>query len=51
MPESELSARSETQFYLPVSYIEITFYRNDRGEVDRIVGVVLGETYEAKKIP
>jgi D-alanyl-D-alanine-carboxypeptidase/D-alanyl-D-alanine-endopeptidase len=56
-PEYELFASSESLFYLPVSEqeassaLEITFYRNDRGEVDRAVGVVGGVTYEAKKVP
>ncbi len=50
-PEYELFASSESHFYLPVSDLEITFYRNDRGEVDRGVGVVGGVTYDAKKLP
>jgi serine-type D-Ala-D-Ala carboxypeptidase/endopeptidase len=50
-PEYELFAGSENRFYYPVFDLEVTFYRNDRGEVDRMVGVVLGETYEAKKVP
>jgi CubicO group peptidase (beta-lactamase class C family) len=50
-PEYELSARSENQFYPRAFDAEVTFYRNDRGEVDRMVGVVLGETLEAKKVP
>jgi CubicO group peptidase (beta-lactamase class C family) len=50
-PEYELFASSENHFYLPVSDLEITFYRNDRGEVDRAVGVVGGVTYEAMKVP
>jgi hypothetical protein len=53
--EYELFASSESHFYLPVSDpisdLEITFYRNDRGEVDRAVGVIGGETYEARKVP
>jgi serine-type D-Ala-D-Ala carboxypeptidase/endopeptidase len=49
--EAELIAISESQFYLEEPHAEITFYRNDRGEVDRIVGVVLGETLEATRIP
>ena len=49
--EYELFASSESHFYMPVSDIEITFYRNARGEVDRAVGVVEGATYEAKKVP
>jgi D-alanyl-D-alanine-carboxypeptidase/D-alanyl-D-alanine-endopeptidase len=49
--EYEIFASSEDHFYLPVSDLEITFYRNDRGEVDRAVGVVGGVTYEAKKVP
>ncbi len=50
-PEYELFASSESYFYLPVSDLEMTFYRNDRGEVDRGVGVTDGVTYEAKKAP
>jgi hypothetical protein len=50
-PEYELLASSENHFYLPVSDLEITFYRNDRGDVDRGVGVVDGVTYDAKKVP
>jgi hypothetical protein len=56
-PEYELFASSEGHLYLPVSELEassaleIAFYRNDRGEVDRVVGVVGGVTYEAKKVP
>jgi hypothetical protein len=50
-PEYELYASSENNFYLPVDDLEITFYRNDRGEVERAVGVVNGVTYEANKVP
>ena len=56
-PEYEVFAGSESRFYLPVSEqeassaLEIAFYRNDRGEVDRVVGVVGGVTHEAKKLP
>jgi CubicO group peptidase (beta-lactamase class C family) len=50
-PEYELYASSENHFYLPVDDLEITFYRNDRGEVERAVGVVNGVTYEAMKVP
>ncbi len=56
-PEYELFASSESHFYLPVSDaellapLELTFYRNDRGEVDRAVGVLGSVTYEAKKVP
>jgi len=50
-PEYELYASSENHFYLPVDDLEITFYRNDRGEVERAVGVVNGITYEANKVP
>jgi CubicO group peptidase (beta-lactamase class C family) len=53
--EYELFASAESHFYLPVSDpisdLEITFYRNNRGQVDRVVGVVGGVTYEAKKMP
>jgi hypothetical protein len=44
-------ASAENHFYLPASDLEITFYRNVLGEVDRAVGVVGGVTYEAKKVP
>jgi len=47
----ELMARSDNQFYVRAFVAEITFYRNDRGEVDRAVVVLLGATLEAKKIP
>ena len=44
-------ARSENQFYPFVFDAEITFYRNDSGEVDRMVLVENGVTLEAKKVP
>jgi CubicO group peptidase (beta-lactamase class C family) len=56
-PEYEIFASSESHFFLPVSELEassaleIAFYRNDRGEVDRVVGLLGGVTYEAKKVP
>jgi CubicO group peptidase (beta-lactamase class C family) len=50
-PEHELFASSENHFYLPVSDLEITFYRNDIGEVDQVVGVIGGVMYEARKVP
>ena len=50
-PEYELFASSENHFYLPASDLEISFYRNVLGEVDRAVGVVNGVTHEAKKAP
>lgn len=43
-PEYELCSSSENQFFMPVSDLEIMFYRNDRGEVDRAVGMVEGVT-------
>jgi CubicO group peptidase (beta-lactamase class C family) len=49
--EYELVARSDNQFYPRAFDAEITFYRNDSGEEDRMVGVVLGETLEANKVP
>jgi len=49
--EGELIAISESQFYLEEYHAEITFYRNDRGEVDRMELVGHGETLEAKKVP
>ena len=36
-PEYELFASSEDHFYLVASDFEVTFYRNDSGEVDRAV--------------
>ncbi|HSR48682.1 MAG TPA: serine hydrolase [Anaerolineales bacterium] len=50
-PEYEIFAGSESHFFLPVSDLEITFYRNDRGEVDRAVGTVGGVAYEGMKVP
>jgi hypothetical protein len=50
-PEYEIFAHAENHFYLPASDLEITFYKNDRGEVDRVVGLVEGITYEAIKVP
>ena len=47
----ELFVSSESHFYMPVSDLEITFYRDARGEVDRFMGVVEGVTYEADKVP
>ena len=49
--EYELFASAESHFYLPASDLEIKFYRNDRGEADRVVGLLGGVTYEAKKVP
>ncbi len=34
-----------------ITYIKITFYKNDNGEVDRLVWLQNGVTTEAKKIP
>jgi hypothetical protein len=56
-PEYEVFASSDSRFYLPVSELEassaleIAFYRNNRGKVDRVVGLHNGVTYEAKKLP
>jgi len=50
-PEYELLARSENQFYPRAFDAEITFYKNASGEVDRLVLVESGETFEAKKVP
>ena len=47
----ELIAISENQFYLRELYAEIVFYRNDRGEVDRMEVVGIEGTLEAKKVP
>jgi D-alanyl-D-alanine-carboxypeptidase/D-alanyl-D-alanine-endopeptidase len=50
-PEYELLARSENQFHPREFDAEITFNKNASGEVDRLVLVQNGVTYEAKKIP
>jgi len=50
-PEYESVARSENQFTPRVFDAEITFYKNDIGEVDRLVLVENSGTYEAKKVP
>ena len=49
--EIELSARSNNQFHPFLLEAEITFYRNDSGEVDRLVMLQNGVTTEAKKVP
>jgi CubicO group peptidase (beta-lactamase class C family) len=49
--EAELIAISENQFYLGEAYAEFTFYKNDSGEVDRMVMLQSGVTTEAKKVP
>ena len=49
--EIELSARSNNQFHPFLFEAEITFYRNDSGEVDRLVMLQNGVTSEAKKVP
>jgi len=46
-----LIAISESQFYLEEYHAEITFYRNDRGDVDRMEVVGIGGTLEAQKVP
>ena len=50
-PEYELYAISETQFYPREFDAEFTFYKNASGEVNQLVMVQSGETYEAKKVP
>ena len=50
-PEYELLARSEDRFTPREFDAEITFYKNASGEVDRLVLVESGVTYEAKKVP
>jgi CubicO group peptidase (beta-lactamase class C family) len=50
-PEYELVARSENQFTPRVFDAEITFYKNDNGEVDRMVMMQNGLTSESKKVP
>jgi hypothetical protein len=49
----ELLAGSESNFHLGVADSEITFYRNDSGEVDRAVGVVgvFKTRVEVEKVP
>jgi hypothetical protein len=49
--ENELFAGSEDRFYLGATYFEFTFYRNDSGEVERVVLSAEGNTMEMKKIP
>jgi len=49
--EIELSARSNNQFHPFLFEAEITFYKNDSGEVDRLVMLQNGVTTEAKKVP
>jgi dienelactone hydrolase len=49
--EYELLASSEDHLYLPFSDLVITFYRNDRGEVDRMEAVSSGVTHELEKVP
>ena len=44
-------ALSETQFCPREFDAELTFYKNASGEVDRLVLVQSGVTYEAKKVP
>jgi poly(3-hydroxybutyrate) depolymerase len=48
--EYELLASSKDHFYVWAS-TDITFGRNASGEVDRLVCVLSGVTYEAKKVP
>jgi CubicO group peptidase (beta-lactamase class C family) len=49
--EYELLACSEDHFYVRGSDFEATFHGNESGEVDRMQAVVLGEAYEATRIP
>jgi D-alanyl-D-alanine-carboxypeptidase/D-alanyl-D-alanine-endopeptidase len=49
--EFELSALSNNQFHPFLFEAEITFYKNDNGEVDRLVRLQNGVTTEAKKVP
>jgi D-alanyl-D-alanine-carboxypeptidase/D-alanyl-D-alanine-endopeptidase len=49
--EIELSARSNNQFHPFLFEAEITFYKNDSGEVDRLVRLQGGVITEAKKVP
>ena len=50
-PEYEFYARSETEFSPLAFEAEATFFRNDSGEVDRLVLVENGATFEAQKVP
>jgi CubicO group peptidase (beta-lactamase class C family) len=50
-PEYELVALSEDQFTPREFEAEITFYKNDNGEVERMVMLQNGATAEAKKVP
>jgi len=48
----ELLAGSEDHFHLGVSDFEVTFHRNDSGEVDRILSVLGGEPLgEWERVP
>ena len=49
--EGELISISENQFSLRGQYVDFSFYRNDSGEVDRLVMVQNGITADAKKVP
>jgi hypothetical protein len=50
--EYELLAGSEDHFHLGVSDFEVTFHRNDSGEVDRILPVLGGEPLgEWERVP
>jgi CubicO group peptidase (beta-lactamase class C family) len=50
-PEYELYGRSETEFSPLAFKAVITFCRNDSGEVDRLVLVEGGKTFEAERLP
>jgi dienelactone hydrolase len=50
-PEYRLYAVGDDLFRVLFSDLEITFSRNDRGEVDRFVGVAPDEKIEARKVP
>ena len=49
--EHELQAITEDRFYLRGADFEMAFFRDDRGEVRRLVATVAGETYDATRIP
>jgi hypothetical protein len=48
--EYEMIALSKDHFYI-WGATDFTFFRNASGEVDRVVYMLSGETYEAKKVP
>jgi hypothetical protein len=47
----ELFAKTEDHFHMGVSDFEITFLRNERGDVDRMEWLAAGNTTVFKRIP